>query len=300
MLFLARTATICLFVAHTSALLADTPPELPQLFAAGLKNTPPAVEAARKHAVECKRRNLDDLRIDYAYGLVLANQRRYADAQRLLVRYAKSRPNDVAAQRVKLWTEIEGKQYDAALSSIATIGRLLTAPPAGSPSPDQVATAKYLGTCFAFLELVEPNDIDQQAVSARKDSIVGQLDDECLRAFDEGRTVVTEQLAAIEAARDARLKRAEEANAERAKQIAADLNVSLEKVSSRRETIQSSAEKAQESQRELRVIQQQLSSLAPDRVRVSAQIITLQACPKRRQNPSWYSTTQRSQKHVGF
>jgi hypothetical protein len=226
--------------------------------------------------VSIKRANLQDLRVDYAYGLVLANQRRYSEAARLLRRYIGTQADDLAAQRVTLWTEIQDKQFEAALDSIAAIGKQLAVRPAGRPSPDQLNTAKYLGVCFAFLEQIEPNGIDKHAVSASKELVLGHFDKQSVSAFEEGCGVVVEQLAAMEATRDSRLKRAKEAESERTKQIAADLSASVDKISSQREIIQSSAEKTKESQRELRTIQQQLLSLAQDRTRLAAQIVVTQ------------------------
>ncbi len=259
-----------------AVLAADPRAELGKLFAAGTKNTTPSVELARQHAVSLKRANLQDMRIDYAYGLVLANQRRYADSARLLTRYLTSEPGDLWAHRVKLWTDLQSGQYRSALDSMTKLGDLLVLPPDGQPSADQIDAAKYLGTCLAYLDAIRPKGIDEQSVSETSSAIVARIGEHYRIAFDEGRRAVSSELALLEANRDARLKRAEDAEAEKVKQIEAELNSSKENLAQQRDQLQNSTEQTRESQRELGVIRQQLASLGQDRARIAAQMVALQ------------------------
>ncbi len=247
-----------------------------ELFDAGHKNTPPAVALARRVAVEWKRQHPDDLRIDYAFGIVLANQRRYSDGRRLIGRYLSTRPDDLVAQRIKLWCEIEDGQCTSALESIALIGKMLALPDGDNPSPDQIVTARYIGVCFAFIKNIQPNGLDEHAFAEQKRALLGNFNEEYILAFDDGVNLVTSELEELKASRVARLKRAEEAADEKSKSITTDLNTSVEKIEAQRNTIQSSTEQVRDAQRELGVIRQQLASLGQDRVRLSAQIITLQ------------------------
>ncbi len=256
---------------------ADILPGMAKLFDLGMKNTPPAVKAARQTAVRLKRANMKDMRVDYAFGVVLANQRRYDDAIRLLERYLKTQPRDFAAHQVKIWAEMQNKRYADVLKSAAAISKQLPVVPGAALHDDDVEAAQFLGMIFGYLELVRPGDVSDKTLSAHKNAVLARLGETYLSAFDEGRAVVAAKLAELEADRDARLQRAEQAASQRKEQNEAALNDNLEKVSNQREAIQTSTEQLRDAQREFSVIQRQLASLADDRRRITAQMVILQA-----------------------
>ena len=281
-----------LLSAASSASQAGEPrADAASLLSIGTKNTPPAVATAHQQAVALKRARPNDERVDYTYGLVLANQRRYRDACFLIARYLKSRPDDLAARRVLVWTAIEGDQYSSILDLLDEAGARLVLPAGGKASAEHVETARFLGICFGYLELIQVKEIDVDTLERKKSALIARLGDDQVRKIDEGRKLVAEQLAQLEGDRDSRLKRAEEAAAEKSKQAAAELKELNSRVASQREVLQESTADARDAQRELATIQQQLSTMAQDRARVTAQLITLQAQLAQVQSPSSITTT---------
>jgi hypothetical protein len=256
---------------------ADARRELAAMFGAGLKNTPPAIAEARQHAARLRDAHPGDARIYYAYGLVLANQRRYGDALTLISRYLQAQPDDAGALGVKLWVELQDKRFDAALETAAALAEHLPPPRNAQEQAAGSQIAKLLGSVFGYLELTRPGSVGEQQLGQQKNALVARLGETYLSAFDEGRQRVGAELSGMEAQRDARLKRAQEIVDARKQQTETALSQSRERVEAQRATIQSSAEQLQDAQRELAVIQNQLATLANDRTQLAAQIATVQA-----------------------
>ena len=250
---------------------------LAKLFDLGTNNTPPAVTAARKTAYRLKRANRHDTRIDYAYGVVLANQHRYEDAIRLVNNYLEAQPDDLSAHQVKIWAQLHHKAYADVLASADVLGEQLRAAPDGAPGDEEVEAARFLGVIFGYLELVLSDAVDHDQLAAQKNALLAHLHETHLSAFDQGRELVAEKRAQLEADRDARLQRAEDAIAEKKEQTIAALNDNLDRAADQKETIQSSTQQIRDAHRDLSVIQRQLASLEQDRALLTTQIISVQA-----------------------
>lgn len=256
---------------------APTVGELAKLFAAGEKNTTPSVEAARQIAHALKRANRDDLRIDYSFGLVLANQRRYGEAQPLLARYVGAQRDDWTAHTVKLWNEMQAGQISAALDSMTELATLLSQSAADDPQAEQLAAAQFIGRCLAFLDRIPQKKIDEETVAARSAQIRSLLGERYQPALLEGWQSLSVQADEMLAAQNEQRDREQEKAAQKERQINNDLKDTAKQIAAQREKGQSSLDAARESQRELQNIRQQFASLSQDRALVSAQIITIQA-----------------------
>jgi hypothetical protein len=256
---------------------APTVEELAKLFAAGEKNTTPSVEAARQIARALKRANRDDLRIDYSFGLVLANQRRYAEAQPLLTRYVAAHSNDWTAHTVKVWNEMQAGQMPAALESMTGLATLLGQSAADDPNVEQLAAAQFMGSCLAFLDRTPQKHLDDQAIAGQVAQIRSVLGKRYQPAFDKGWQSVTAQAEAMLAAQNERIDREQEKAVQKERQINDGLKDTAEQIAVQREKGQSSLDAARNSERELQNIRQQFASLSQDRALVGAQIVTIQA-----------------------
>ena len=256
---------------------ADPGKQLTALFDAGRKSTPPAVATARQHAVQLKRDDRDDLSSDSAYGGVLANQRRYADAAKLFARYLAEHPGHLPAQRLTIWTQIQDKNFDAALTTIDALGQAFAMPDADQPPDAYVETARFLGVCFGYLELVGASSLDGVKLSARKNALLKNLGEQYTPSFDEGRQEVATQLRELEAKRDARLTRAEEQADKQREQAEEALDQKRDQIAAQREASQASAEQLRDAQREYGLLEQQLRPMLRDRAVTAAQMAMLWA-----------------------
>jgi hypothetical protein len=251
-------------------------PGIARLFELGAKSTPPAVAEARKQHESLKREHTKSARLDYAFALVLVNQHRYRDALPLVVGYLEANPNDLAARRTKIWIELQERQYSVAMDDCASLADLLPRPPVRNADKELADSARFLGTVFGYLELIKTNVVDVQQRTDCKTRVLTSLGD-TTAAFDEGRGLVVERLAALEQQRHAtREQTATQLKKER-EQFESELDEQRSNAAAEHETAQSSGEQLRESQRELSVIEQQLTTLNQYRARLSAQMIALQA-----------------------
>ena len=272
------TFNCALVVLATSNILlgADLAVRVEALLDAAAKNTPPAVKIVDEHAETLKRRNPDDPRIDYVYGLVLAKQHRYADALAPLGRYLQARPSDLRAWRAKLWVAMQARRYDDAWQSIAKLAEPFDGQCAAAQPAELTEAAKFLGTVFGYLELVQTAASADKRIAERKNGLLGKLSDAQLAAFDEGREIIASELEEFQTDRDARAKRAEEAVNNRKHQAEDALRADRDKIADQREIAQAGTQQLSDAGRDLSVIQHQINTLAEDRTRLSAQIVVVQ------------------------
>jgi hypothetical protein len=255
---------------------ADGAAGLAKLFDAGTKNTPPAVAAASQQYRALKAAARDDVRVDYAYAVVLANQRKYAEAIPLLMRYIKAQPADVGAISTIAWVFVQEKRPADALAACGAFGRRIPNDLPAQPKPELAAAAELVGGLFAYLEIVRPDTVDARSLAARKNEVVARLSEGYLQAFDRGRVVVTARLDALEAEHGEKQKQAEELARQRQDRTRSLLDESKQKAAVETKALQASTTQLQDAQRELALIQQQLSTSARDREQLAAQIITLE------------------------
>ncbi len=247
------------------------------MFDAGTKNTPPAVAAASQQYKSLKTDGADGVRVDYAYALVLANQRKYAEAIPLLMRYIRAQPTDVCAISTIAWVFVHEKRPANALAACGAFGRRFPNDPAAPPKPELAAAAELVGGLFAYLEIVRPDAVHAPTLATRKNEVLAHLSDGYLPAFDRGRIAVTARLNALETEHAQKQKQTDDLAQQKRDRTKSLLDDSKQKADVETKTIQASTEQLQDAQRELNLIQQQLSRSGRDREQLAAQIITLQA-----------------------
>jgi hypothetical protein len=264
--------------AHASPLnSAERSTPLVKLFGAGEKSTPSAVAAARAEFDRLKKTYPNDSRIDYAYGVVLANQHRYREMAPLVSTYVETSPDDLAARRTGIWARIQDKKYTDALDEAVAVGRLLSKTKSAQPNDENVETARFLGQLFGYFELARPGIVDAKEALERKNQILLAIGQRYLTEFDRGRDAVAEQVDKLEEQRDAERKQAA-AMAERSKELAKSaVDDERKAIADEQDAMQSSHAQMVDAERELTTLRNQLHSLQRDRSRLTAQIIAAQA-----------------------
>jgi hypothetical protein len=279
-------ALVAVAVRPTMLPAADLSGGVSRLFELGAKNTPPAVQAARAQYEDLKRISPRDPRLDYAYGVVLLNQHRYADALPLVDKYLAENGEDRQAARVRLWALLQDRRYaDALDQALALAERFPNRPPAKGDEQHS-ETARFLGKVFGYLESARPSGLDSQVKSDCTNQLLARLGDAYLPAFDEGRQQVADRFAKFHHERQADDERRAVAAQKRLAEVAVTLEENEANADAGRQIVDASGEQLQDARRALTVIRHELSGLMQDRVRLGAQIVALQVQIAQIQEPT--------------
>jgi hypothetical protein len=274
---------ICLRVAFAAGFCWQAAPlgaedlraDVARLFQSGETSSAEAIATARDYYRLLKQSRPNDSRIDYAYGLVLLNERDYDAALPLVDGYARSHGDDLHAQCVRLWALLQNRRDKDVLSEAVALAKRM--PKAGANAAEHATTARFLGSVFGYLERARLGMVDRELKSQRTNELLAALGDAYLSAFDEGRSRVVDRFAELQkkqrAAQNARSLSVQKWQQE----IDAALDDGKVFLAEERRIVDSSGERVQDARRRLDVIGQQISALAQDRARLSAQIMTVQA-----------------------
>jgi hypothetical protein len=255
---------------------AELRAELAELFALGLKNTAPEVAAAKSQYARIKTARPRDARIDYAYALVLLNQRRYADAVPLLEKYTSAKPDDRQAARVHLWALLQARRYAAALAGAVDFASTLPRQTARQQAPDG-DDLRYLGNLFGYLDAVRPPTLDVNDKAERTNELLALLGDARLPTFDEGRREVAERFAAMKHEIQAAVERRAHESQEQRRALAGDFTDTQAEIARGADAMDESRQQLRDVGRSASVLQHELSSLLQERARLGSQIVFVQA-----------------------
>ncbi len=245
-----------------------------RLFESGSAANATAVAAARSQYERLKRAAPNDRRLEYAYALVLINQRRYRDAEPLLAAFLQTKPAEPSAYCNEIWTLAQLHRYDEALVRAAALATLFGA--ANSAEPGLQEAADFLGAFFGYLELVRSPNLKIGRLADGKARIVAALGDVYRPAFDAARQAVAAQVAALKAEKQANEDEQLAAVEKDKKQAQAVLKKDESQIESHRRAIESSTEELQDGARQAAQLQRELAVLNNDRVIVAAQIAVVQ------------------------
>ncbi len=276
-------AALALYLAGRATFAFGAEPEetelgagIEKLFDLGEKSTPPAISAAREQYERLKHNRPKDTRIDYAYALVLVNQHKYRDAVPLLSDHLDAGKPDSAAYCVKIWAEVQERKAATAVNDMVALSRQFPRAAAAQEDPAYLEIASFMGAMFGYLDLVRPEGLDPRLKAQRRNEIMANIRGKYLAAFDQGRDAVRDRLTEMQQERNTKQDEITAAAEKRLEQEKTVLDSARSTLAAQRDTMKSSAETVQDAQRELNVIQQQLTSLVQDRTRFSAQIIIAQ------------------------
>src|SRR5262249_17391475 len=156
---------------------ADLTVALGELFEFGTKSTPSAVKAARTQHAQLAHVNADDERLDYALGVVLANQHQYRDASTMLGRYLQSNEPELTAYYIKMWADMPLGDYAAVLKQATALAARIPHGTSSKPRAKYRDAAAHLGTVFGYLELVRPSAVKSQQLADSKKQVLARLGD---------------------------------------------------------------------------------------------------------------------------
>jgi hypothetical protein len=253
---------------------AEVRAELAALFERGLKNTAPDVAAAKAQYARAKTALPGDPRIDYAYGLVLLNQRRYADAVPLVDKYAATNPGDRQAARVRLWALVQARRYTAALEAAVDFASRLPRDPALQQADHD--DVRYLGNLFGYLDAVRPPTLDLSIKADRTNELLALLGNARLPHFDLGRREVADRFTVMKGELVAAAERRARESQDQRQALAGDFSDAQADLARGADSMEESRQKGSDAQRSLSVLWQQLSSLSQERARLGAQMVFIQ------------------------
>ncbi len=257
---------------------ADLHASVVKLFEAGAKSTPAALADANGQYDQLKRNfGGKDSRLDYAYAVALVNQHKYREALPLASRYIESHPRDHAAQRFMMWALIQDKRSVDAVDQAVAMAKSFPESPVGDPNDELLEGAKFLGTCFGYLELARPGVGDANLRTERKNQVLARLGKPYISAFDEGRDNVAKEVAAFKDQREAAQDQITAAAEVRQELNKSAIEKNKEKIADRHIAIQTSQQELNEAERELNVLQTQLASLQKDRTQIGVKIVVVQS-----------------------
>lgn len=256
---------------------ADLRADLSKLFELGAKNGAAEIASARTQYGLLKQSHPNDPRIDYAYALVLLNQGDYRHALPLVDAYLQKNGDDLAGARWKLWTLLQNRRDEDALSEAVAIGKRLPQDVAGRDGAKHAATARFLGNVLGYLERARVGAVDQKLKSRRTNELLVALGNRYLAAFDEGRGQVAARLAELKKKQQADLEARSQSTQKRQQEIQAAIEQGNDFLAAKNQSVDSSGERLQEARRRMNVVGSQLAALAEDRARLGVQIVAAQA-----------------------
>jgi hypothetical protein len=249
-----------------------------QMLHAAESGDPAALATVQKQHALLQKTRPNDPQAEYAYAVALVGLNRAAEALPLLERYVRDQPDDLAAARVRIWTELQLKRNVAALEHCEALAQRAAAPgqPATTVAETEVAeAAKFLGTAVGYLELQAGGD--KKARQAAKNRVLALVGRRHLESFDEGRKVVLDRVAEFQAEQQAREQRELAKREARESQTSLALDQSRQHMAKSDELVQSGAENVRDAERQFEVLRGQLASLQNDRTLLTNQIMFTQS-----------------------
>jgi hypothetical protein len=261
------------WVAPCSTLAADQPSTtdaLRALFAAGRRSTPTAVAEA-KAKYEAIRATLHrDASIEYAYAIVLINQRNYRQASEVLSRYLATDEPRLSAYRLLITAHIPLGDPGKVIEQTAALARAIQQPSAREPANERADAARFLGLVYRYLELPRKGAVDPRVLDEHKREVLALLDAPCTSAFDQGYNALARQYAKLQAEHNER-------NQQLATEISDRKELDRQKLELAKAAGEAADAKSEFSQDQLRELQAQYTELQKQMSPFVQQRSTIQA-----------------------
>jgi hypothetical protein len=222
-----------------------------RLFEVGWDSSIKAREESDQVALKIDELFPGDPRGGYAQALVLAKQRRYADAAQRMDQVLAVLKTDAEAWRTRIRLAMLTKEYPAALSAMERLAALVPAERATDAESEaaHVLTAKFLGRMFGFLEGPVAGDVTAELRETGHARLLAALGDARQSAFDDGRRQVRETYSSLALEKEeAEAEEKAAADAEQEKFLR-DLAAEKEGLDPKRDSLATDREKLQEDAR---------------------------------------------------
>jgi hypothetical protein len=187
---------VLLLVLSGAALAQQSPAETPdraalvaEILNRGEKRVSGAIDAARESFKKAEDDSPRDLRIDYAFALVLARQQSYDESLELFdTLQSKAAGNmQLLASRMQIWILLQQKKNAEALRRIKTAAdQIASSSPAAKQGKPCEEIAGFLGRTYAFLELGQPKDVEPDELERVKKLIAESMTPNLSTAFTRG------------------------------------------------------------------------------------------------------------------
>ncbi len=177
---------LVLVACSTSARASDVPEQLRALFESGSKGTPSAVAAAKAKYDALHAAHPTDPRIDYAYGVVLINQRKYREATEMLARYLATDNPRLTAYCLQIGALVPLREFSKVLEQAVALAERLHAEAGGGTGANRQDAAQFLGMLFKYLELSRKDAPDARLLDECNREVVALLDESDAAAYLAG------------------------------------------------------------------------------------------------------------------
>jgi hypothetical protein len=261
------------WVAPCSTLSADQPSTtdaLRALFAAGRKSTPTAVAEALAKYEAFRAAGQGDSRIEYAYAIVLINQRKYRQASDVLSRYLNANEPRLSAHCLLITALIPLGESGTVLELTAPLAQAIERNPGSEPASDREEAARFLGLVYRYLELPRKGAVDPRVLDEHKREVLALLDAPCTSAFDQGYNALARQYAKLQAEHNER-------NQQLATEISERKEIDRQKLELAKAAGEAADAKSEFSQDQLRELQAQYTELQKQMSPFVQQRSTIQA-----------------------
>lgn len=237
--------------------------DLNTLFELGSKSTPSAVAETKRFYDSLKRSRAADPRIDYAYAVVLVNQKQHREAIAVFTKYIDSSGAERRAYFLKMWTEVLLKRYAEALEDAKAFSERFPVYVPGSEDHGQ-DSAREMGKLFAYLEQVQPTTLKFKPIAEAQDQVLLRLGDHYAPAFAEGRRLVAEQKRELQAQQETKHQERIAKLQSRQKQNKSAAEEAKAGIDAKEETKKISEERVQEIRLRYTQLQSQVNPLASE------------------------------------
>jgi hypothetical protein len=245
---------LVLLACGTSARGSDLPEQLRGLFDLGGKGTPSAVAAAKAKYDALQAAHANDPRIDYAYGVVLINQRKYREAIEILARYLATDKPRLTAYCLQIGALVPLREGGKVLEQAVALANRLNAEAGNAPETSQADAARFLGTVFRYLELSRKGFVDTRLLNESKSEVLALLDERCTAAYEEGYNATAKRHSELQAQYKSQQEQIREKLTDRKERD----KLTVEQAKS---TTEAADEKSLFTQEQLREVQQQYTEL---------------------------------------
>lgn len=168
--------------------------EVRELFERGAQRTPEAIAAAEAKYMELKNRPTRDPRIDFAFALVLNNQRQFHKALHVAAACLQANRADIGAQKARIWAELSLGKIDDAMTHVNALADQIRPTTESTPDDETLSAARFLGAVVACLSRLPVDLVDAPQAANLKAQVVQELGSAYAAHFAEGERAIAGQM----------------------------------------------------------------------------------------------------------
>lgn len=184
-----------------------------------------------------------DLRVTYAYALVLIKNRRYEDATKSLGEILTADKTHRPARRARIWLALLTRKHQAGLDDMVALAEQFPANPGGADEPQWCELAEFLGRMLAFLEGPVESPPRGDVLADDQAKIVARLAGARLAAYNRGFRETSDRFSQLTQQRDETQAQAKVDAAEQKQRDREDLDTDRQEFANAENALTTEAEK---------------------------------------------------------